>query len=767
MLHLRKGAWFLMGRITAFGQAGKVVLIGLLVFAVSAPIFKVQAQSSLISLNKPAVALSTEDGSDPSLVNDADGSNNSHWASYMGAFQNTWVQIDLEGTFFIDRINVRNWVDGTRYYHYYIRGSLDGIHWYPIAGKSDDTPASESGDDHFVSTVARYVRVNVTYNSANQSAHISDLKVYGYPVAMSPAPPLAIEVATERGAYEAGGSVHLDVALRNKTTVPQTVAGVSAIVHGIDDPYYLREVELAANFIVAPGATATMNGMKAWDIPPDASNGAYGIFLKYTLANGEMWTDYQTFVRVTDDSELTVYQIDVHQYYGLDIFALDGGMSAEYAVQKAGEALSASVSHSWVTSAPGEGPNPVYATQEFLERSVQATVDFYNEQFGATTKFDTVIISTGVPSVPYVSRAMKAPVLPLQFLAAMSSVKELKAILDYSAAHGLSAYSTLGYDGSVTPGVAWLKLLDLPEAYKDFLNDHDVDHVVIMGSSGTFGESTAKELLDDGAVPGTVEPGDIFVMYPGGGTVYDIDQLTMKFRDLGEFQLEASYRLIADWESGVSPEQLTNFTASIQADTGVQAIDFVAGIDSLHLYEFASYVMLSFYKKNEAALSAEGPPVMGVALNPYLIAHPFYESKIRYVPFLFWQFGDVEYTVDVRLNQHLRDAIAHYFPEIDFDELHFWIGATHNFGRQLTADNYEARLIHNGLFHIEMNDYTADEVWDLSDGLNAPVEYAAHNLLTYSTPQQLKAWDASLQPLTLADLEAIPNVYPHISVTRQ
>lgn len=759
-----------MNRTHGFKPA-VLLLVAFLLAAVAIPAFPAapvaHANPVLISLDKPATALSDEIGSTPALANDADASNNSYWASYMGAFANTWWQVDLEDTYAISQVSIRNWVDGVRYYHYFIRGSLDGIHWYPIAAKANDDPATNAGDSYNVSTVARYVRVNVTFNSANQSAHISDFKVYGELVAMPATAPASVAASMDQGDYLPGQSVEMDAELHNDTSSTLSISGITAKVFGISDPNFLHEQTLANSTTVPTGQSHSISGASLWTPPVGTPPGAYGVTVQYTLANGEIWEAYETFFRVTSASERTVYNIDTINYSGLDVFALDGGMSAEFAVEKAGEALGASVSHSWYTSAPGSGPNPVYATPEFLEKSLQATVDFYNDNFGATTRFDTVIMSTGVPSAPYLSRAMKAPILPLHFLASLQSVKELQSILDYSAAQGISAYSTIGYDGSVEPGVAWLKLLDLPAAYKDFLTAHKVKYVVIMGSSGNIGESKARKLMEPGVSPTATNPGDIFVMYPGGGGTYDFDQLTLKIKDIGEFELENTYRLISDWESGIIPEQVDPISLSIYDNTCVKAVDVVKGFDSLNLYEFASFATLAFYKKNETFLASEGQPVAGITLNPYLIAHPFYESKLHYVPFLFWQFGDVNYDVDVRLNETLRDAVNYYFPTIDFDDLDFWIDASNNFGRQLTADKYEDRLIHNGLTQIETQDYSVDEVWNPADGMDAPAERIADNLLTYSTPLSLKTWDNNLKPLSLKDLEDIPDVYSEISVTRQ
>ena len=105
---------------------------------------------------------------------------------------------------------------------------------------------------------------------------------------------------------------------------------------------------------------------------------------------------------------LTTYQIAKEEYKGLNVFMLDGGMSAEYAVQKSLANLTAGVSHTWRIG-PGGGPKPVWGTPDFLQQSVQHTVDLYNEYLGKSKKLKTVIIATGVPAVPYLSADMMLP----------------------------------------------------------------------------------------------------------------------------------------------------------------------------------------------------------------------------------------------------------------------------------------------------------------------------------------------------------------------
>ena len=129
-----------------------------------------------IALNKPASGQSYVTGNGPSLANDANGTNDSFWSATPYP---QWWKVDLQGVYNISGIVIRNYYDGTRYYHYTIEASTDDVTYTQIAAKSDNDLATDAGDPYSLSTTARYLRVNVTYDSDNEGVHISDFKVYG------------------------------------------------------------------------------------------------------------------------------------------------------------------------------------------------------------------------------------------------------------------------------------------------------------------------------------------------------------------------------------------------------------------------------------------------------------------------------------------------------------------------------------------------------------------------------------------------------------
>jgi hypothetical protein len=575
---------------------------------------------------------------------------------------------------------------------------------------------------------------------------------------------------TQKGYYLINEIVNISFDVTNTTSSSITLTEIRVYLKDISNlgATFTLTVTIANNVTIAAGGKYSVVNAAIWTVPSYALQDAYGAYIGATFQNGSTFTNsYLTFFRVMDQTKLNTYKITNSTYNGLSIQALDGGLSAEYAVGKAAEVLSDGVAHSWFTSASGSGPNSVYSTSNFLDLAVNTTVNYYNQTFGATTAFNTVVISTGVASIPYLSRVMKAPVLPLHFLVSANTVKEIIAILSFnSELKNYSSYCTLGYDGSITMAVAWIKLLAIPQQYIDFLTQHQVQNIVFAGTYGANGggENTAKKIVYNNNPNTGYNNGDLFLMFPGGGTSSDLTNLYNKIVDLHDYdnQIETNYRQISDWESGLVDEQINSFVSSIKSKTSVINIRRISAPDSLTMYNLATYLTLTFMKKNQTIFTASGPAVLGVVMNPYLLAHPTYETKIQYIPMLFWQ-GNSGSSGVTRLVNQIQQNISTYFPTVNFTGLNFWINTSQNFGGYQAA-SIQSALQAQGLTNITMNDNTKDEVWNSADGMNAICEKVATAITKYSSPSAYKTWDNSLTILNAADLDALATRHTDITV---
>jgi hypothetical protein len=131
---------------------------------------------TVLSLRKPVSALGEEDGHPATAANDGSRSNNPYWGGPLGP---TWWQVDLGTASAVSAVNIRNYVDGTRYYNYRLLGSLDGTHWFRLGGRFGTAPVVDAGDTFRTEATARYVRVEGLSNSANNTFHLTEVTVTG------------------------------------------------------------------------------------------------------------------------------------------------------------------------------------------------------------------------------------------------------------------------------------------------------------------------------------------------------------------------------------------------------------------------------------------------------------------------------------------------------------------------------------------------------------------------------------------------------------
>lgn len=392
-------------------------------------------------------------------------------------------------------------------------------------------------------------------------------------------------------------------------------------------------------------------------------------------------------------SALTTYRLDRHRVDGVDVFALDGGMSAEYAVQEALASLTGGVAHTWEVQEPGLGPNPVVATETFLADSITRTVEAY-DSLGADIAYDTVVMGTGVSSASYVSHVLGAPFLPLHFLASMRTIAQTQRVLDAALGAGMQSYATLAYDESMpTTAVAWIKLLALPQAYRDFLVRHRVRRVVLIGTRG-LSPHLARRPIRDG-LAAAIAPAEVLVTWPDGGSQYDETWLNRTIDDLDETALEPEAFRIVDWESGLSEEAIAGVLTDLRADS--VDVWMLTADDYLAAYDIATY----------AQAAAIGAPER-ILLNPYLITHPFAESVSRSLPLLYWQLDAADVTIG-RLERSAREATG-----LDIDAvraLPVVVNATRNVGGPAHAAALTSALRDHGFTDVTSTDTTVDELF--------------------------------------------------------
>lgn len=135
-----------------------------------------------VALDKPVSSSNSDNGSDAGCI--TDGDLGGFWDG--GVASETSPQsftIDLGSAYYIDSMKAYPYTDGSRRYDYQIEVSLDGSNWTEVADRSDvhGTVAAFAGEKFAFDTpvYGRFVRVNMTYNSANPSVHMREFEVFG------------------------------------------------------------------------------------------------------------------------------------------------------------------------------------------------------------------------------------------------------------------------------------------------------------------------------------------------------------------------------------------------------------------------------------------------------------------------------------------------------------------------------------------------------------------------------------------------------------
>lgn len=554
---------------------------------------------------------------------------------------------------------------------------------------------------------------------------------------------------TDQSEYRQGESVSCSFTLNNDTDLPSTISDITIKVIDLSIPStpVLSQSSLNRSITIDKNSSEVVEANDFFTVPADIAAGtSCGITLSCIFEDGIQTTINGSYFRIVDDNTLTLYKIDKENYQGLDVMKLMGGMSAELGVEKSLAALTGSISHSWYNKDNGSGPEPVLMTPDFLQRSLQKTVDLYNEALGANTPIETVVIGTGVPALNYLTNATKAVYLPIHFLGAANTAREVQSVLDYANENGHPSYATLGYDGSIADiGVAWVKLLDLPEEYKQFLNDHQVKNVILFGvGEEVIGESYARKVLTEHR---TAEYGarSLYLQYTQYGSADDIAALTSRIYDFTSLNLDEN-RLIADWESGIIDTQIENFTKSLKAGTSAQPYLLTCSSDMIALYDLGSYLSVHYIEKNKSLLSA--PYVNGVCYNEYLVCMPAYETIKGFVPLLYWQFTSPSNT-NGRATGMLKNELAAHYPDIAFNRLKFFLNSGYN------KENFYEGLVNFGIPSANIYQRGDQIIWNPSDGMSAPCEMAATDIVNNIGVDNYKAQQQALIPLSIGELATL------------
>ncbi|WP_157181491.1 discoidin domain-containing protein [Actinopolymorpha alba] len=706
---------------------------------------------SPVSLGKPTSASAATAGHDPANVVDGDRTNARQWSAPLASNGSAWWQVDLQGTFQIRSTNVRTYVDGQRHATYQVRGSLNGIDWYPIGLKNRPTVATDAGDTFGSEIAARYVRVDLYAESGD--AQLTEVSVHGTPVQVPDREPVAFDCETSHPLRVAGQTQMLDCVLENRLDRTVSVTDLSATTAGLTAPLAPR-ISKPIDEIGLRAKEKRQVRVRLLSAGESLERGAHAVYVRSSV-NGVTRLMSPTFFRIGERGDLTTYRVNRSSYKDFPVYAMDGGLSTEWGVQKAAEGLTGGLSHSWKTRCDGCGPRPVWGTPDFVRDSVRYTVDFYDSAIGRETPIDNVVV--GLFSDGNLERSLKAAWLPAHFLTNTNSIQEITGIIDQANADGYSTTATTGGDGSVCQcATSWINLLRMPPEYLEFLRRHKVKSVYFTGGNGTPTMPAYQVIRRPGGSAtqseGTIE----LVPY--------LDQLDKFTTDYLDWDKSASHA-IADWEVSYAASAVPGMAANAKA-AGFTAT-LVTGDTHLQMFDIGTAATLSFMRRNASAFTDKGrrPAVRGIVLNPYHMGHPVYENWLGYVPLYYVTFGDTtEHIVDSRMLGGVARYVEHYFGKTDLTKLPVLFDTARNFGSGYTVPTMIPYLKERGFGNVWTLPYETDEVWDPGDGAQSAVEAVAERLTKETTAKAVREWNRRLSPITQGDVRELGRVVPGVSV---
>lgn len=562
-----------------------------------------------------------------------------------------------------------------------------------------------------------------------------------------------------------GENVNVEFVLNNSTAYPVVVSDARIVLENMyKNTFHVLREHVITDCEIESGNQSEVIKIEDLNIEEECGEAPdyCRILLDSRFVGGGKAQQEIAGIRLLDDNTLVTYRIDKESYQGIPIYQQTGDMSAAFAVTKTLTGWCGGMAGTMNYRPQIGGTYPVYATPQFLVESVRYTVDMYDRELGADTEIETVVLGTGLSSVSHLSSALKAVFLPVHFLVSVNSTREVKDIMDYSMEQGYPCYATLGYDASVPQvGVAWVKLLDLPSEYKEFMLKHKVKNVVLFGvSEGVTAETLARKCLVDASTPDTgYEPGSLFIQYTNYGSVQDIAAIRGRVYDYDDLTLGKEHH-IADWESGLVQAQIDGLANSIKSGTQASVTLLTSTTDqNLSLYNVASFAMLE-------CMSVNGCRPKGVILDEYLTCHPYYEMSRGYLPMLYWQMNPAESTV-ARLDV-LQKGILEMFPDVNTEaftaDYRYYLNSNYNrFGlrdallaRGIKSENISIRKTEdawNPADDAEQEEYMG--VWNYKI---SAVEEFTYDIVANEGAAGYRNWIQELQPIGMEGLYRMANL---------
>ena len=305
--------------------------------------------------------------------------------------------------------------------------------------------------------------------------------------------------------------------------------------------------------------------------------------------------------------------------YDDEYLEVHGGLSSEIIFGKSIAHKRNIIYRGWVNQSPSGCPT-------FVKDSVEYIVSELKKIPNITSKY--AIIGPGIDSVSYMTDLMDCIYLPSQFMVEVHNIDGLKLMLDNADKAGIKCYSCI-MNSSIYPTniVAYIKLLEIPKIYTDYLEQVKINRVFCMGIYNRLGllEGKVRQYTDSEAPRQFIESKNIYLYYPHenfGGRQKDDMLYSDKIESINMSHIkETAGYMMTDWEYGF--DNIGEFMLNFNGKSYLLYSDDIIKFNSM-----AYHLSHQFMFNNDITLQ-------GFVFNVYLIGNPFYEAMYGYHSYIY------------------------------------------------------------------------------------------------------------------------------------
>ena len=305
--------------------------------------------------------------------------------------------------------------------------------------------------------------------------------------------------------------------------------------------------------------------------------------------------------------------------YDDEYLEVHGGLSSEIVFGKMIAHKRNLIYRGWVNQLPSGCPTFVKDTVEYIISELKKIPNI-------TSKY--AIIGPGMDCVNYMSDLMDCIYIPSQFMVQVYNIDGLKLMLDNADKAGIKCYASIT-NSSIYPChvVAYIKLLEIPKIYTEYLEQVKINRVFCIGIYNRLGltDGKVRQYTDSDSPRQFIESKNIYMYYPNennGGRQKDDMLYSDKIQNINMSHIKdtAGY-MMSDWEYGT--DNIGEFMLSFSGKSYL-----------LYSHNIITFNMMAYHLSHQFMFNND-IALQGFCFNVYLVGNPFYEAMYGYHSYIY------------------------------------------------------------------------------------------------------------------------------------